>query len=66
LLYIDLPGKGNLDNWSNWLAEKENDREIALLRKNTAKGLPVGDAKFIEMLEKISGRKLRIGYPWFR
>ena len=49
----------SLGNWSAWLAEGDEPQRLELLRRNVEKGLPCGSEKFIEKLEKLTGRVLR-------
>jgi putative transposase len=46
-------------NWSAWLAEGDEDRELRVLRAHASKGLPCGSDEFIDRLESTSGRCLR-------
>ncbi len=48
-----------IDNWSAWLAEGDDDEQLSVLRRNSEKGLPCGSEKFIKKLEKISGKVLQ-------
>jgi putative transposase len=50
-----------IGNWSAWLAQGDDTRELDILRKNTTKGLPCGSDDFITSLESASGRRLRDG-----
>ena len=47
-----------IDDWSVWLAEGDETGEIQTLRQNVEKGLPCGDASFIQRLGKMVGRQL--------
>ncbi|MCP4492465.1 MAG: transposase [Gammaproteobacteria bacterium] len=56
----------SIGDWSAWLAERDAEEEIAILRRNVEKGLPCGSERFIRKLEKRVGRLLRyrpIGRP---
>lgn len=46
-------------NWSAWLAEGDTPQEMEVLRRNADKGLPCGSRKFIQKLEKLTGRALQ-------
>jgi putative transposase len=48
-------------NWSAWLAEGDDARDLEMLRRNATKGLPCGSDEFIADLESASGRRLRDG-----
>ncbi len=50
-----------IGNWSDWLAEGDDEQELDTLRKHAGKGLPCGSDEFIEQLESSSGRRLRDG-----
>jgi putative transposase len=47
-----------IDDWSAWLAEGDETVEIQALRRNVEKGLPCGDAGFIQRLGQMVGRQL--------
>jgi len=48
-----------IGDWSTWLAERDEQESLEMLRRYADKGLPCGSAGFIEMLEKSTGRLLR-------
>jgi len=48
-----------VDNWSVWLAEGDEESDLSIIRRNIEKGLPCGTEQFIKKLEKLSGRSLR-------
>lgn len=62
-LLSELSFKPEIDNWSNWLREKEASKKLALLRRNTEKGLPTGSNNFIKKLERKLKRFLRFRPP---
>lgn len=47
-----------IDDWSAWLSEGDEMEEINASRQNVEKGLPCGDANFIQRLGKMVGRQL--------
>ena len=47
-------------DWSAWLAEGDEAEELATLRRNVGKGLPCGAESFLDRLEKLAGRPLRV------
>jgi len=49
----------HVDDWSAWLAEGDDPNELAMIRRNIAKGLPCGSDRFVKNLEKIIGRSLQ-------
>ena len=49
-----------VQNWSEWLGEEEDDRQLKTLRSNIQQNLPCGSDQFIENLERLSGRRLRV------
>ena len=62
LLKAKAPWRKDLDditNWSKWLAEPDEDHALLVLRRNAMMGLPCGSRKFLEKIEKQSGRALR-------
>lgn len=57
---------GTVGDWSAWLAEGDEDKNLAMLRRNTDKGLPCGSAAFTRRLEALARRPLHfrpIGRP---
>ncbi len=47
-----------IDNWPAWLSEAEGSEEVKMLRQNADKGLPCGNADFIQRLGMKVGRSL--------
>ncbi|MHB1293007.1 MAG: transposase [Sulfuricella sp.] len=47
-----------IDDWSAWLAEGDETEETRTLRQNVEKGLPCGNAGFVQRLGKMVGRQL--------
>ena len=52
-----------IGDWSAWLAEGDEPQEMEVLRRNVEKGLPCSAPKFIQMLEKLTGRDLQYRPP---
>lgn len=50
-------------DWSAWLAEGDAPQQLEVLRRNADKGLPCGSPKFIQKLEKLTGRALQFRPP---
>ncbi len=48
-----------IGDWSAWLAEGDEPTQLEVLRRNVETGLPCGSEKFIDKLEKKTGRVLR-------
>ncbi len=48
-----------IGDWSAWLAEGDEPDKLEVLRRSADKGLPCGSKKFIQNLEKLTGRTLR-------
>jgi putative transposase len=54
------------EDWSAWLAEKDDDKMLATIRLRTRTGHPAGSKTFIAALESRLGRRLQprsIGRP---
>ena len=54
------------EDWSTWLAEKDDEKMLATIRLRTRTGRPAGNKKFIAALESRLGRRLQprpIGRP---
>jgi putative transposase len=49
----------SVGDWSAWLAEGDEPQRLEVLRRNVDKGLPCGSEKFIQKLEKMTGRALQ-------
>jgi putative transposase len=49
----------SIGDWSAWLAEGDEPQRLEVLRRNVDKGLPCGSEKFIQRLEKMTGRALQ-------
>ncbi len=47
-----------VDDWSAWVAKGDETEEIKILRRNVAKGLPCGNADFVQGLGNVVGRQL--------
>ena len=48
-----------VSDWHSYLGDSASDAVIRSLRENAASGRPAGDDDFVEMAEKIVGRRLR-------
>jgi putative transposase len=49
----------SIGNWSAWLGAGSATESLAVLRRNTAKGLPCGSPGFIQALERVTGRLIQ-------
>jgi len=49
----------SIGDWSAWLADGDEPQRLEILRRNVEKGLPCGSEKFIQKLEKSTGRALQ-------
>ena len=49
----------SIGDWSAWLAEGDEAEQLDRLRRHTSKGLPCGSERFIQKLEKLTGRALK-------
>ena len=47
-----------IGDWTAWLGEGDEPQRLEILRRNVEKGLPCGSEKFIQRLEKLTGRAL--------
>ncbi len=48
-----------IGDWSAWLAEGDEPQALEVLRRNVERGLPCGAPKFIQKLERLTGRQLQ-------
>lgn len=53
----------SVGGWSQWIAGSDDSRSQEALRRCTGQNLPCGSPAFIEMLERNSGRPLRLREP---
>jgi putative transposase len=49
----------SIGDWAAWLGEGDEPQRLEILRRNVEKGLPCGSEKFIQKLEKLTGRALQ-------
>ena len=55
----DLSRKfSGIEDWSAWLAERDETEELQMLRRNVVKGLPCGSEGFVQKLGRQVGRLL--------
>ena len=54
-----------IEDWLEYLREKEEEQIIRNIRKCLMTGRPCGDDRFIKKLERLFGRRLR-ALPWER
>jgi putative transposase len=47
-----------IEDWSAWLDEGDSAEGMQVLRQNIEKGLPCGNASFVQQLGKLVGRQL--------
>jgi len=59
LLSTGFPPAGVIENWSQWLADKENDEATTRVRRHTHTGRPCGSTTFVDRLEHLLSRSLR-------
>jgi len=52
-----------IKDWAEYIAKEDNKNDLVLLRNHSHTGRPLGDKKFIDFLEKISGRMLHRRKP---
>jgi len=52
-----------IKDWAEYIAKEDNKNDLVLLRNHSNTGRPLGDKKFIDFLEKISGRMLHRRRP---
>ena len=54
-----------IEDWLEYLREKEDEQIIINIRKCSMTGRPCGDDRFMKKLEKLFGKKIR-GLSWGR
>ena len=57
------PMLSQIDNWSAYLSQHSSTEEQETLRRHIRTGRPLGSIEFIERLEKLTGRRLRVAQP---
>lgn len=63
---LPAPVRVRTEDWSSWLAEKEDEKVVATLRLHTRTGRPAGSKEFVAGLESRLGRRLQprsVGRP---
>jgi putative transposase len=53
----------HIHNWRDFLAQNESPDVVASLRGHTQSGRPAGTQRFIERLETLTGRRLKVQRP---
>lgn len=59
LLSRDCHLEGDIKDWQAYLKERDDNRLIDSIRKNSLTGRPCGEDAFIQKIEKILGRNLK-------
>ncbi len=59
MLILECPIQSEIKNWADFLATVSPKNDDKALRRNTMTGRPVGEARFIEELERMTGRVLK-------
>jgi len=54
-----------IEDWLEYLREKEDEQIIINIRKCSMTGRPCGDDRFMKKLEKLFGKRIR-ALPWGR
>ena len=54
-----LPPHPDINNWSEWLEEPDDDRMLKSLRHFTQLGFPLGDDTFVADIERAQNHRLR-------
>jgi len=62
-LIVESPLTEEIEDWESFISQNESDETIKHLRKHLSTGRPLGDKEFVERLEKITGRDLKIHKP---
>jgi putative transposase len=62
-LLTDCFMTSSIPDWRTYLREETDDSDKKLIKSHIQTGRPLGDDKFIDKLEKISGRSLRKKKP---
>ena len=60
LLSEGFPPEGVISDWSAWLREEDDKQMIKTIRRHTHTGRPCGGKEFVERLETMLGRLLRL------
>ena len=56
----------DISDWSAWLSETDNEKQLDIVHRNLQKNLPCGSDVFIKGLEKITGQMMQfrpVGRP---
>jgi putative transposase len=60
LLSEGFPPEGVIPDWSRWLREEDDEQTVKTIRKYTHTRLPCGSEEFVDRLERLLGRSLRL------
>ncbi|MFH1505069.1 MAG: transposase, partial [Candidatus Omnitrophota bacterium] len=52
-----------IKDWASYLSDETSEKEEKLFKQHTLTGRPLGDKKFIEYLENLTGRDLKKKKP---
>jgi len=52
-----------IKNWAEYISQEEDQNDLLLFRNHSNTGRPLGDKKFIDLLEEITGRTLHKKKP---
>ena len=63
LLCRDFPPAGVIENWSAWLAQRDDESIAVSIRQQTQTGRPCGSATFLSQLESLLNRRVRPAKP---
>lgn len=59
----DKPLRELIPDWKAYLAEKVPNEQVRAINRHSASGRPAGDSRFIERLELLTGRSLKLARP---
>jgi len=55
----DIRKYAEIDDWAEYLSQKEEEAIVTKIRSNTLSGKPLGDNSFIQKLEQLFGKRVR-------
>jgi putative transposase len=58
-LIVESPLAEEIEDWESFISQNDSEETIKRLRRHLVTGRPLGDEKFVERLEKITGRSLK-------
>ena len=60
LLSKEFPPPNVIPNWSEWLKVEDSETDVQLIRRHLSSGRPWASPEFVQQLEALTGRRVKI------